>query len=117
MAPVLLLALLVAGEAGMLLSAKSAQDRATATVAEYAASRPGDESWHAVANRELGPDCDVTVDEPLPGILEASATCTYTGRLVSGFTVPVSSRESAAERPGPTPTPTPEPSPSESVTP
>ncbi len=110
MAPVLLFALLVAGEAGLLLSQKAAQDRATATIAAYAASRPGDESWHAVANREL-PGCDVTVDEPLPGVLEATATCTYTGRLVSGFVVPVSSRESAASsRPAPEPTPTPEPS-------
>jgi hypothetical protein len=113
-APVALFIVLGAVEAGMLVIAKADQDRATAVVASWAAQRPGDESWHAVAAHEL-PGCDVTVDDSRPGLLVADATCTYQPVATRGLWdgLPISSEESAVVR-EPAPTPTPEPSPSAS---
>jgi hypothetical protein len=105
--PLVLLILLGGLEAATLLVTKAHQDRATATVAAYAAGRPDDESWHSVAEREL-PGCDVTVDEPQPGLIEAMATCHYSPRILPGWGgLPMTSRESAARLPIASPAPSP----------
>jgi hypothetical protein len=104
--PVLLFAGLGFVEAGFLLGAKAAQDRATATVAAWAAGHPG-EPWAAVAAAEL-PGCDVTVavaTDP-PDLVTASATCTYRPVVTRGLWdgLPISSTEAAAAWPTPDPT-------------
>src|SRR5512146_911515 len=70
-------------------------NRATDTLAHWAAAHPG-EDWSAVAEREL-PGCDVTVSEPMPGVIEAGSRCVYHPLLFRGWDLlPISSRESAA---------------------
>jgi hypothetical protein len=94
MLPVLMLVALGFTEVGFLVVTKAHQDRATSTVAEYAATRH-DDSWHAVAAHEL-PGCDVTVNEPQPGLIEAVATCQYQPHVLPGWSgLPMTSRESA----------------------
>lgn len=93
--PVILLLLLGGIEAGFLIVEKAHQDRATAVVAQDAAARPGDESWHATA-AQLLPGCDVTV-QAHRDIRTAEATCTYRAVLRLVFDgLPMSSSESAA---------------------
>jgi hypothetical protein len=109
--PLILLILLGGLEAATLLITKAHQDRATATVAAYAAGRPDDESWHSVAEREL-PGCDVTIDEPQPGLIEATATCHYSPRILPGWGgLPMTSRESATRSQPVLPAPSPSASP------
>lgn len=94
--PLLLLLIVVAIEAGSLPNAYGHQQRATATVAGWAAQHPG-EDWHAVAEHEL-PGCTVDITHPLPGIVEATAHCTYHPIVFTGWDLlPMSSRESAPE--------------------
>lgn len=108
--PILLFALLGTGDVAMLFSFRDHQARSTATVVNYAASRPGDDSWQSVANLEL-PGCDVAVQEAHPGVMEATATCQWTPLLLRAFwgdSVPVTTQESAAaDEPSPEPSPSP----------
>jgi hypothetical protein len=104
--PVLLFVCLGFVEAGFLLATKAAQDRATSTVAAWAAGHPG-EPWAAVAAVEL-PGCDVTVavaTDP-PDLVTASATCTYRPVVTRGLWdgLPISSSEAAVAWPTPDPT-------------
>lgn len=115
-APVAIFAALGFIEAGFLVNAKGEQDRATAVVADYAASHPG-ESWQAVAAMTL-PGCDV---EEAPGgppdVITITAVCHYDPVATYGLWdgLPIGSEASAAA--APTPSPSPSPSPSGSVTP
>jgi hypothetical protein len=112
--PLILLILLGGLEAATLLITKAHQDRATATVASYVAGRPDDESWHRVAERELA-GCDVTIDKPQPGLIEATATCHYSPRILPGWGgLPMTSRESAARLPIVSPTSSPSATPAAS---
>jgi hypothetical protein len=109
--PIIAAILLGAAEMGMLYAARAAQDRAGGVVADYAAARPGDESWNAVADREL-PGCDVDVTTDGLGILTARATCQYEPVITSNLWdgLPISSEASAAIAPEPTPSASPDPS-------
>jgi len=85
-------------EAGFLVAEKADQDRATAVLADWAAAHHS-EDWHAIANQEL-PGCAVAVDESMPDLVTATATCQYSGRVTRGILdVSISSEESAAVRP------------------
>jgi len=108
--PLLLFILLGAMESGFLLIEKAHQDRATYLVAEWAATHPN-ESWNAVANKEL-PGCEVEVSDPLPGLVQATSLCPYIPKVgVPLFDrIQISSREAASNvspresaRPDPTP--------------
>jgi hypothetical protein len=95
--PVILFLTLGMLEGGFLLIDKLAQDRATAVVAAYAAGHP-DDSWNAVAERELA-GCDVSLTTPLPDVVEVSATCRHATVAFPIFNgLPISSRESAVVR-------------------
>jgi len=106
--PVLLFGALGLLEAGLLIGSRDQQARLTQVVADYAAARPGDSSWHAVAAHEL-PGCDVQViDSGHPDIVAFHATCPYHSVTRLAFDgLPVSTEASAAAAPAPTPTPTP----------
>jgi hypothetical protein len=93
-----MLLILGAIEVGFLLTAKAYQDRQTAVMADYAAEHPNDESWHAVAERELH-GCDVTVTTPLPDMVEAKAVCHHAAVVLPIWQgLEIGSRESAAVR-------------------
>lgn len=122
--PLILLIFLGALDGGRLLIQKADQDRRTATIATWAASRPGDESWHAIAESELH-GCTVTLDDTgRPGIVHVGAVCTFEpiglhgvwdGLLISSeasavvLTPEPSPTPSSSPSPEPTPTPTPTP--------
>ena len=73
--PVLLFTLLGALEAGFVIIQKAEQDRDTYLVAQWAAAHDN-ESWNAIANRELR-GCAVAVSHPLPDVIEATSSCQY----------------------------------------
>lgn len=83
-------------EAAFLFSAQFQQDRATGMLAEWIAHHPG-ESWTTVADHAL-PGCQVTVSEPLPGIIHADSTCHYHPVVTPGLWegLPISSDAEAA---------------------
>ena len=97
--PILLFTILGGVEAGFLLITKAHQDRATAVVAEWAATHPG-ESWNAVANKEL-PGCSVSVTSLVPDLVEATSQCQYQAKtglpMFNGL--PIGSREAAVSSP------------------
>jgi len=108
--PILLFTILGGVEVGYLLITKAHQDRATAVVADWAASHPNS-SWNAVANREL-PGCDVEVTSIVPDLVQATSRCPYQPKtgLPMFDQIPISSRETALTRSSPpassSPTPT-----------
>jgi hypothetical protein len=110
--PIILFTILGAVEVGFLLITKAHQDRTTAMLAEWSAEHPG-ESWHAVAEQELK-GCDVTVTEEQHDLIEATARCQYSPKvLVTIFNgLPMTSRETAAvaKSNGPSATPVASPS-------
>ena len=109
--PILAFAGLGLAEAGFLLASQEDQDRATSTVAVWAASHP-DADWHAVAASEL-PDCDVDVvasSDP-PDLFTVTARCTYHPRVTANLWtgLPITTEQSAAivvaQAPNPSPVP------------
>lgn len=102
--PVALLVILIGGEVGFALIAKAEQDRNTSVVAQWAADH-NDDSWHAIAEREL-PGCDVTLNEPRVDLLEAVSRCRYNPHLIPDLpALVISSTESAVRRGSPSPSP------------
>lgn len=104
--PLILFVILGGIEAGFLLIAKADLDRTTATIAEWSARHPG-ESWHAIAVQEL-PDCDVSVEDTPHDLVEATARCHYSPRVLRVFDgLPMSARAIATriapDRPEATP--------------
>ncbi len=113
--PILLFTLLGSIEVGFLLITKAHQDRATYLVAQWAAAHDND-SWRAVANREL-PGCTVEISSPMPDLTQATSRCLYHPKVLVGFPIfvdlPMNGRETSTSANNP-PSATPVGSPSSS---
>jgi hypothetical protein len=96
--PLILLIVLGTVEISFALIAVAKQDRATSTLAQYAALHD-DDSWHAVAERELR-GCDVTISQVLPDLVKVEVSCPYQPKVFPGWTgLRISSSEIAPRTP------------------
>jgi hypothetical protein len=100
--PLILLIVLGTVEISFALIAVAKQDRATSTLAQYAALHD-DDSWHAVAERELR-GCDVMISQVLPDLVKVEVSCPYQPKVFPGWTgLRISSSEIAPRVPAPSP--------------
>lgn len=109
--PLMCAALLAFAEVGFLLAYQAGQQNATTTLATWRTQHPTDDIGPVLASEVARIGCDSpTLSETATPVVVVRLTCSYTGRVVSGFAVPVSTSASGAA-PSPTPSPAPSPSP------